>query len=454
MYSSTCRYGKEFLSLLALLMLHPVNGVAGGLALNDQSASASGVSNAGSVANAEDASIVFFNPAGMSQLSGTSVSFGNILFEIDATGRDSRTSANRANGDPVVGDGGGDHVDTFVVPNAYIAHEVNDWLDVGVGMFVPYGLGLDYDSSFAGRFIGDRIDLVSYGLNPSFAVNSGNGLSLGAGINLLYADAEQQNPVDFSGLETRFALPRGTFRDGQAHLEGDDFALEFTFGMLWQATPETSFGLSARSGTEFNLKGKGTITNFPGLSAGGLTQQTVSEQIEVPVTIPQSLSFGLAHQFNEVLELLAGATWTKWSDASALTVLSREQNPVAFRAEAPPTDQLKSWQDTWQWSLGTVWQASPAWAFKAGYAFDESPVTLETRSPVAPFDDYHQVSLGAQVNDVAGGWTVDMFVARVFYEGDISIDYRPTDPVQGQTSFKSEYDVVPWTAGLQLSRSF
>ncbi|MBJ7274934.1 outer membrane protein transport protein [Marinobacter salarius] len=139
--------------LLSPLTILPLISVAGGLTLNDQRASAFGVSNAGSVANPEDASIVFFNPAGMSQLSGTNASFGNILFEIDAAGRDTRTSATRANGRPVAGDGGGDHVDLFVVPNAYIAHEVNDWLDVGMGMFVPYGLGLDYDSSFAGRFI-------------------------------------------------------------------------------------------------------------------------------------------------------------------------------------------------------------------------------------------------------------------------------------------------------------
>lgn len=456
MYSLTDGFVKGFFSPLVLLLLPllPESGFAGGLTLNDQSASASGVSNAGIVANPENASTVFFNPAGMSRLSGTSVSFGAIVFEIDATGRDSRTTATRANGDPVKGDGGGDHVKPFAVPNSYITHEVNEWLDVGVGVFVPYGLGFDYDDNFAGRFIGDELELVSYGLNPSFAVNSGEGLSLGAGINLLYADAEQRSDVDFSGVEARFGLPRGTLKDGRAQLEADDVAVEFTFGILWEATPETTLGMSARTGTEFNLKGTGTITKFPGISGGGLTQETVSEKTEVQIKIPQSLSFGLAHHLSDELELLAGASWTKWSEASAPTVLSREENPVVFPAEAPPSDQVKNWKDTWQWSLGAVWQATPAWAFKAGYAFDEAPATLETRSPVAPFDDYHQVSLGAQIMEVAGGWTVDMFVARVFYEGDISIDYTATDPAQGQTSFKSEYDVVPWTAGLQLSRSF
>jgi len=454
MYSSRSGFVKEFRSVLLVSVFTPLVASAGGLSNGDQSASTSAVSNAGSVANPENASTIFFNPAGMSGLSGTNLSFGAILFEIDAVGRDSQTSATRANGDLVVGDGGGDHVKTFAVPNAYLTHEVNDWLDVGLGVYVPYGLGFDYGDAFAGRYIGDEIELVSYGVNPSFSVNSGEGFSLGGSINVLYADAEQRNPVDFSGIESRFSLPRGTLNDGYATLEGDDVALEFTVGVLWQATPETSLGLAARTGTEFNLKGTGTINQFPTLSANGLTQTTVSEQIKVPITIPQSLSVGLAHQWNDTLKLLAGATWAKWSDASALSVVSRETLPVAFPGEQPSEEQVQSWKDTWQWRVGAIWQVAPTWSLKAGYLFDESPVTIKTRSPLTPFDDYHQVSLGAQIRDLAGDWTVDMFVARVFYEGDISIDYKTTDPLQGQTSFKSEYDVVPWTAGLQLSREF
>lgn len=454
MYSSRPGFVKEFRSALLLFAMSPCVTFAAGLSNSDQSASTSAVSNAGSVANPENASTIFFNPAGMSRLSGTNLSLGAILFEIDAVGGDSETSATRANGDPVVGDGGGDHVDTFAVPNAYLTHEVNDWLDVGLGVYVPYGLGFDYGEAFAGRFIGDEIELVSYGVSPSFSVNSGEGFSLGGSINVLYADAEQRSPVDFSGIESRFSLPPGTFNDGHATLVGDDVALEFTVGALWQATPETSLGFSARTGTEFNLKGTGTITNFPTLSASGLSQTTVTEQIEVPITIPQSLSVGVAHQWNDALKLLAGATWAKWSDASALTVVSREPSPVAFPAEQPPEDQVQNWKDTWQWRVGAIWQATSTWSFKAGYLFDESPVTLETRSPLTPFDDYHQLSLGAQIRDLAGDWTVDMSVARVFYEGDISIDYAATDPAQGQTSFKSEYDVVPWTVGLQLSKEF
>jgi long-chain fatty acid transport protein len=43
-----------------------------------------GVANAGAAANPENASTVFFNPAGMSQLKGTNLSFGVAVLDIDA----------------------------------------------------------------------------------------------------------------------------------------------------------------------------------------------------------------------------------------------------------------------------------------------------------------------------------------------------------------------------------
>jgi len=64
----------------------PASVLAGGFSLNEQSASQMGVANAGAAANPENATTVLFNPAGMSQLSGTNISLGAIVFEIDAVG--------------------------------------------------------------------------------------------------------------------------------------------------------------------------------------------------------------------------------------------------------------------------------------------------------------------------------------------------------------------------------
>jgi|TARA_R100000322_G_scaffold158808_1_gene119431 long-subunit fatty acid transport protein len=64
----------RFTTLAALAA--PASALAGGFSLNEQSASAMGTANAGAAANPENATTVLFNPAGMSQLSGTNISFG------------------------------------------------------------------------------------------------------------------------------------------------------------------------------------------------------------------------------------------------------------------------------------------------------------------------------------------------------------------------------------------
>ena len=125
----------------------PATAFAGGFSLNEQSASAMGTANAGAAANPENATTVLFNPAGMSQLSGTNISFGAAVLDIDAEAREDTISATRQN--PAVpvqpATTGGDIADPAVLPNFYLTHEVSDTVDVGFGIHAPYGLAADYD---------------------------------------------------------------------------------------------------------------------------------------------------------------------------------------------------------------------------------------------------------------------------------------------------------------------
>lgn len=83
----------RFTSLAAIAA--PVTALAGGFSLNEQSASAMGVANAGVAANPENATTVLFNPAGMSQLSGTNMSFGAAVLDIDAEAKRDSISVTR-----------------------------------------------------------------------------------------------------------------------------------------------------------------------------------------------------------------------------------------------------------------------------------------------------------------------------------------------------------------------
>lgn len=130
-----------------------------------------GVANAGSAANPENATTVLFNPAGMSQLKGTNISFGAAVLDIDAKAKSA--SASDTLGGSVDGSNGGDIADPAILPNIYVTHEINDSIDVGFGIHAPYGLAADYDNDFKGRFFADKTELTAISFTPSIAVNNG-----------------------------------------------------------------------------------------------------------------------------------------------------------------------------------------------------------------------------------------------------------------------------------------
>jgi len=441
----------------------PATVFAGGFSLNEQSASAMGVANAGAAANPENASTVFFNPAGMSQLKGTNMSFGVAVLDIDAEAKSA--SATNVVGGPVKGSNGGDIADLAVLPNFFITHEVSDSIDVGFGIHAPYGLAADYDDDFVGRYFADKTELTAISFTPSISLNNAKGLSMGLGMNIMYAEARLTKFQD-----TRAKL--GTSANGYeakngapySDINGDDIAVNFRVGFLYELSDRTQFGLTAQTGTELELEGEAEITNFP---SANLTPTTLSEDASVPLAIPESITVGARHQLNDSVTLLAGATYARWSRFEGLDVFSTEgdsgeiSTALGRTGDQPLSHVTEKWQNTWQFNVGGIWQATPAWAFKAGYAWDESPVDEFVTARV-PSSDRHWLTLGTQWKDAQSGWTVDAAIGTLLFVDDPKIKefvYQydapsQKDPAAGKSNYEGEYELDAWSASLQISKAF
>ncbi|MDX1755130.1 MAG: outer membrane protein transport protein [Marinobacter sp.] len=455
----------------AALASAPLSVLAGGFALNEQSASAMGVANAGAAANPENATTVFFNPAGMSQLAGTNLSFGAAVLSIDAELDRDSAAATTAAGAPVTGGSGGDFAPLAVLPNVYLTHELNDRVDLGFGLHAPYGLKANYDNDFLGRYFADRTELTAIAFSPSIALNDGNGFSLGAGVNLMYAEGRLSKFQDYSANYVQaqalgYAGP--AFEEGYVDIEGDDVAVTFTVGLLWEMSDRTQFGLSAQTGTELELEGEATLTRVPqaSLTATGLAFATadLSERVVVPLEIPESITFGARHRLTDDVTLLAGATWAKWSRFVALDVISREDDGAISALGGPKYGSpeyvghvSENWRDTWQANVGVIWQATPAWALKAGYAYDESPVNENFRTARIPSDDRQWLTLGTQYREPGSGWTVDLAAGVLLFD-DVDVDEREytidDEPVANAANFTGTYELDAWGASVQLSKAF
>src|SRR5438309_6546305 len=174
---------------------------ASSFALIEQSASGLGTSYAGATAAADDASIIFYNPAGMSLLpGGMQVSAGLALINLTAKFSDSGSTASTSPAPRPLGNNGGNAGDLSPVPNVYFAMDVApDW-KVGVGVSVPFGLKTEYDPNWIGRFQGISSKVETLNVNPSLSYKLSETASIGGGLSYQRGKVDILTAVNTSGL--------------------------------------------------------------------------------------------------------------------------------------------------------------------------------------------------------------------------------------------------------------
>lgn len=105
-----------------------------------------------------------------------------------------------------------------------------------------------------------RAELKTININPTIAAKLSDQLSIGAGLNIQYADAELSNAIDFGLIGRRVGLPttpQGA--DGAVNIRGDDWSLGYNVGLMYTPSPNTRIGLAYRSGINHELEGKAIL---------------------------------------------------------------------------------------------------------------------------------------------------------------------------------------------------
>lgn len=364
--------------------------------------SPSGIGNAfaGGAAIAEDASVVWYNPAGMTRLQGQQLIVGGHL--IDPSFKATVVSASAITGQPISG-GGGDPGESAFVPNLYYARPITNSFSLGAGINAPFGLATEYDSTWAGRYHAIRSDIKDFNVNVSGAYRFNNIVSGGVGVNYQKLDAELGQAVDFATICTVAAggafsgacgagagfTPNGNPNDAQAKVKADGNAWGYNFGILVQPARDLRVGAAYRSKMKHSLSGDFDITT-PANVPGALTGATglVNSGAKADITLPASWSLSAYQQLGGQWAVMADITRTNWSALPELRIKfdSVQQDSVV-------TLNLK---DVYRYSVGATYKPSAAWLFRVGVALDQSPTPdSASRTPRLPDSDRTWLSLGA-----------------------------------------------------------
>ena len=426
---------------LGVLAACTSTSMASGFALIEQSASQQGNAYAGAAAFANDASTIYFNPAGMTRLPRQLVAGAHWI----TTSAKFEGAATDPAGSSVSGGNGGNAGDDGIVPNLYFTAPLGSGIFFGLGINAPFGLSTEYNDGWKGRYHAIESDLKTININPSLAYKVNNKFSVGAGFNMQYIDVKLTQYVDQGSLclPTQQQLQAGGFpgadpalctgltpqgSDAFAKVEGDNWAGGYNVGLLYEPLPGTRVGLSYRSKIQQNLTGKGRFRDtIPQFSNFNIFVRT---DVSADVDLPQTASLSVYHDLNSRWSVMADATWTGWGNFDELR--------ISYDSFQPDTVVDESWDDVWRFSLGVDYRYNSNWTFRAGTAYDQTPIPdAEHRTARIPGDDriWAALGFGYQITESLG---IDVAYTHLFVDepeinsgepttGNINGEYDNTD---------------------------
>jgi long-chain fatty acid transport protein len=423
------RVGKV-LTVLVVLLLTATSVMAGGFRLPEAGAKAMGMGFA-FTAQANDPSAIYFNPAGILQLEGQNIKVGVTYVK--------ENGANFSGTTPLTLGASVSETQKdldFFIPNVFWTRKASPDFAYGVGVFVPFGLGQEYENRDTSIFRNQitKIDLKTFVVNPTVAWKVNDVLSVGVGIDFMYATATlEKTPVNLA-----LGDPTNGSNLYNTKLDGDGTAWGYNFGL--QLTPSKNVKVGASYRSPFTLKIKDADVDISNISTAGrlnLGGASLSQALfggntsyhtsgSATIHMPATFDLGVAYILDR-LTVEVDASWTFWSSFKSLDI--QIQDPV------PPvvvsTNSPKNWNDVVAVYVGGEYRVTDPLSLRLGFRYDPSPVPAETMGPELPDADklYYCAGAGYKYNN----WTFDLAYMYVDRK-DRTVNNQsipPIDPATG-----------------------
>ncbi len=301
------------------------------------------------VATADNASAVYYNPAGLTSLPGQ---------RLEATVYDVAVSSDysSASGSASMNDG------YQAIPQIFYSFKPTDgpWA-YGVGFYAPFGLSTEWPANSPLRTFALKNDQTYLTFNLSAAYQVSPTLSLGGGLTYNKVTTDLRRALGVFG-------PTDLFR-----FKGHGDAIGYTLGAMWRPATEHSFGISYQSST--SVKMKGTTDTIP-----LITGEASSATFDFPDVAIIGYSYRPTPQWNFEVNL----DWTNWNRFNTVTIAKASGNvPLAF-----------NWKSGLFYEIGATRYLSEHWNVSAGYLYTENSTPDATYTPAVPDSNRSFYSLG------------------------------------------------------------
>lgn len=389
-------------ALIAVFIFWSTQSLAGGAYIYEMANTTDiGTAGAGLAAKAQDASVVFNNPAGMTRIHQPEIQAGGTLLYLKApfnsdtdttiTGRDSNTS------------------EFFAGGNFSYVHPLNDDFTFGLSFQNYFGLTLDWNHNWKGRYSSHEEWLIAPQLQPTIAYKINDTLSVGAGAAVTYGYLKTKLAVDNQVAGT----------DGKAKIEDTDTAVQGNFGVMIEPSKDTRIGIRYLTETKLDFKDKISTSGIGPIGEAVLDDLGA---IDLGLYMPQAINVSLFHQVNSDWALLGSLGWEDWSKFGKVE--------VGFDNVGRITTVDLETKDAYHVGIAAQYQYDPELMLSAGFSFDSEMFSDKNRSIALPLGDMYRYGVGFEKSvekDFTFGGGLD-FV----WEGDVPV--KNTSGAAGELS--------------------
>nr|WP_262137229.1 OmpP1/FadL family transporter [Pseudomonas sp. Marseille-Q5117] len=357
------------------LLFASLQAEAGGIMIYEAGHEGTGLANAGSAVMASDPSILMTNPAGISQLAGTQINFNAQLILGDV-------SFSRDNANTFGGNEGGNALKYLPGSSFFISHQLDERSSIGFGMYGNFGLALDYDDDWAGRYFAQESAIIGVSFQPTYAYKITDDLSVGLGPRFMLGYFRTEVAVNNN------VLGLGNAEDGQLRYKDTDWGTGANVGVLYNLNERTRLGLAWTSKIKLKFEDKPELKKITNPLLRLALNRLDADQLNVDMNVPQTVTTSVSYQLDPQWTLLGSLGWQDWSDFGKVGVeVDTDLGSTSRTAQ-------RQYKDTWHASIGAQHQINPKLRWNVGLGYDSSAVDDKDRTVDNPMNEAWRLATG------------------------------------------------------------
>ncbi|MEE1194718.1 MAG: outer membrane protein transport protein, partial [Phascolarctobacterium sp.] len=366
----------------AAVLMAPQMVGAEGFAIYEWSAEGMGMAGARMFAE-NDAANLAYNPASITKVKGeafkVSATYLSPHGKYDLEGKEPTPTGLRD-----FTESGHNRIHPAWAPGMYYVRQINDKEWFGMGTWSRFGMVSQFerDSIAGSNSFSAKMNGITLGANYARKLDKKWTASLGAEVNYvgLQLDKNLAVPYTPAGATYPMALVRSPI-----HMEGDTYALGWNAAANYEFDDKNEIGLVYRSAINHSMEADYDIHTPLGSQYGSAY---------ACVTLPESLTLGYNHKFNDKTRVELNYIWTRWEryDALNISVSPAVNGQSSMNAE-------KNWTNGKRFAIGLEHKFSEKYSGLLGYAFDHSNIPYDGGDFMIPTGTRTTYSIGAQYHD-------------------------------------------------------